>query len=96
MWGRSSAGRASRSQCEGREFDPPRFHQDLLHYLEILKKRGSLVRGQNVTTSSRVAIYFGAVFSRGLVSQLSSRFLRLSLWCPCVLKAVAGLGQAFR
>lgn len=22
--GRSSAGRASRSQCEGREFDPPR------------------------------------------------------------------------
>ncbi len=27
MWGRSSAGRASRSQCEGREFDPPRLHQ---------------------------------------------------------------------
>ena len=26
-WGRSSAGRASRSQCEGREFDPPRLHQ---------------------------------------------------------------------
>ena len=25
-WGRSSAGRASRSQCEGREFDPPRLH----------------------------------------------------------------------
>ncbi len=25
--GRSSAGRASRSQCEGREFDPPRLHQ---------------------------------------------------------------------
>ena len=24
--GRSSAGRASRSQCEGREFDPPRLH----------------------------------------------------------------------
>src|SRR5688572_14547280 len=28
VWGRSSAGRASRSQCEGREFDPPRLHQD--------------------------------------------------------------------
>src|SRR3982751_763386 len=27
QWGRSSAGRASRSQCEGREFDPPRLHQ---------------------------------------------------------------------
>lgn len=25
-WGGSSAGRASRSQCEGREFDPPRLH----------------------------------------------------------------------
>ena len=28
-WGRSSAGRASRSQCEGREFDPPRLHHRL-------------------------------------------------------------------
>ena len=28
--GRSSAGRASRSQCEGREFDPPPLH----HYLK--------------------------------------------------------------
>ena len=27
QWGRSSVGRASRSQCEGREFDPPRLHQ---------------------------------------------------------------------
>src|SRR5216683_122681 len=26
-WGRSSAGRASRSQCEGQGFDPPRLHQ---------------------------------------------------------------------
>ena len=26
-WGRSSAGRASRSQCEGRGFDPLRLHQ---------------------------------------------------------------------
>ncbi len=26
-WGCSSAGRASRSQCEGREFDPPQLHQ---------------------------------------------------------------------
>src|SRR5204863_225900 len=25
-WGCSSAGRASRSQCEGREFDPPQLH----------------------------------------------------------------------
>src|SRR5690606_17958740 len=28
-WGGSSAGRASRSQCEGREFDPPPLHQIL-------------------------------------------------------------------
>lgn len=27
VWGRSSAGRATRSQCVGREFDPPRLHQ---------------------------------------------------------------------
>ena len=28
-WGGSSAGRASRSQCEGREFDPPPLHHAL-------------------------------------------------------------------
>ena len=28
IWGGSSAGRASRSQCEGREFDPPPLHQN--------------------------------------------------------------------
>src|SRR6195952_5857974 len=27
-WGGSSAGRASRSQCEGREFDPPLLHHE--------------------------------------------------------------------
>src|SRR4249919_3755546 len=27
-WGGSSAGRASRSQCEGREFDPPPLHHE--------------------------------------------------------------------
>ena len=30
-WGGSSAGRASRSQCEGREFDPPPVHQEHFH-----------------------------------------------------------------
>src|SRR6266481_396677 len=30
-WGRSSAGRASRSQCEGQGFDPPRLHQFTLN-----------------------------------------------------------------
>jgi chorismate mutase-like protein len=30
MWGGSSAGRASRSQCEGREFDPPPLHQSFV------------------------------------------------------------------
>ena len=34
-WGRSSAGRASRSQCEGREFDPPRLHQFFPLFLEF-------------------------------------------------------------
>jgi integrase len=29
LWGGSSAGRASRSQCEGREFDPPPLHHNL-------------------------------------------------------------------
>ena len=29
-WGGSSAGRASRSQCEGREFDPPPLHQQII------------------------------------------------------------------
>ena len=33
--GRSSAGRASRSQCEGREFDPPRLHQSTLKLLSL-------------------------------------------------------------
>ena len=28
-WGRSSAGRARRSQCRGREFDPPRLHHPI-------------------------------------------------------------------
>ena len=31
IWGRSSVGRASRSQCEGREFEPPRLHQVFQH-----------------------------------------------------------------
>ncbi len=35
-WGGSSAGRASRSQCEGREFDPPPLHQR--------NSKGSVVR----------------------------------------------------
>ena len=29
LWGGSSAGRASRSQCEGREFDPPPLHHNV-------------------------------------------------------------------
>src|SRR5881628_3952243 len=38
-WGCSSAGRASRSQCEGREFDPPQLHHrpvDLTYVLWAL------------------------------------------------------------
>ena len=33
QWGGSSVGRASRSQCEGREFDPPPLHQMFLKAL---------------------------------------------------------------
>lgn len=42
-WGGSSAGRASRSQCEGREFDPPPLHQfdRLVLGQEILENRSS-------------------------------------------------------
>ena len=38
VWGRSSDGRASRSQCEGREFEPPRLHQitDSLSWIYFL------------------------------------------------------------
>jgi chorismate mutase-like protein len=36
MWGGSSAGRASRSQCEGREFDPPPLHQTLARVAALL------------------------------------------------------------
>ena len=38
-WGGSSAGRASRSQCEGREFDPPPLHHtspNVFHHLAAL------------------------------------------------------------
>ena len=34
-WGGSSAGRASRSQCEGREFDPPPLH----HFIPTRRRR---------------------------------------------------------
>jgi hypothetical protein len=37
VWGRSSAGRASRSQCEGREFDPPRLHHYPSHNLPTVQ-----------------------------------------------------------
>src|SRR5262249_45810213 len=48
-WGRSSAGRASRSQCEGREFDPPRLHH------ENNKNWGLSHRGQALSPSGRGA-----------------------------------------
>lgn len=37
-WGGSSAGRALRSQCRGREFDPPPLHQ----FTDILKSHGNM------------------------------------------------------
>lgn len=37
-WGGSSAGRALRSQCRGREFDPPPLHQ----FTDILRGRGNV------------------------------------------------------
>src|SRR5690348_8425895 len=39
--GGSSAGRASRSQCEGREFDPPPLHQVFLPVKRRLSLAGS-------------------------------------------------------
>src|SRR6186713_2000614 len=36
VWGRSSAGRASRSQCEGRGFDPLRLHHSTPALLGLL------------------------------------------------------------
>ncbi|SVA84895.1 uncharacterized protein METZ01_LOCUS137749 [marine metagenome] len=43
--GRSSAGRASRSQCEGQEFDPPRLHQYTQLVFVYLGDRDSLMEG---------------------------------------------------
>src|SRR5215469_13104320 len=43
-WGRSSAGRASRSQCEGQGFDPPRLHhlnQQLNNPFQLSERRTS-------------------------------------------------------
>ena len=40
LWGRSSAGRALRSQCRGRGFEPPRLHHNHLHQPAI--KRGRM------------------------------------------------------
>ncbi len=42
LWGRSSAGRAPRSQCGGREFDPPRLHH---HSTPNLYRLGVFVSG---------------------------------------------------
>jgi hypothetical protein len=40
IWGGSSAGRASRSQCEGREFDPPPLHQIQKTVTEPVRLKG--------------------------------------------------------
>ena len=39
LWGCSSVGRALRSQCRGREFDPPHLH----HLIHWLKKKFHLI-----------------------------------------------------
>ena len=45
VWGRSSAGRAPRSQCGGREFDPPRLHQSSNGSTSGFGKSGRSLRG---------------------------------------------------
>ena len=53
-WGRSSAGRAPRSQCGGREFDPPRLHQipcNPLRNQRVFCCRSSTVMGHTTLVS---------------------------------------------
>src|SRR2546427_5457460 len=47
-WGRSSAGRASRSQCEGRGFDPLRLHQSFGFNLQQVCKRHPAIVDERV------------------------------------------------
>src|ERR1700712_3250579 len=53
-WGGSSAGRASRSQCEGREFDPP-----LLHHASTIKpaSAGFIISGPSVDPGHSVSTF---------------------------------------
>jgi hypothetical protein len=48
LWGRSSAGRAPRSQCGGQGFDPPRLHFKLNVVL-------ALIRGDAMNASGRAS-----------------------------------------
>src|SRR5690242_6656153 len=69
--GRSSAGRASRSQCEGREFDPPRLHKGIKnlmssHYLEKMFEPSSIavIGASNRTTSVGMRVYKNLLFGK--------------------------------
>ena len=44
-WGRSSVGRASRSQCEGQGFDPPRLHHPPLPDVPKTSKKHLRING---------------------------------------------------
>ena len=77
-WGGSSAGRASRSQCEGREFDPPPLHHEHQNgafgrrsLLERWRPRAPLSFGTAGAFGRRS--FFGSLAPVGAVASSGSR-----------------------
>src|SRR5208282_3365828 len=74
--GRSSAGRASRSQCEGRGFDPLRLHQDspaLPRMSPAAAVAAPLVAGHFQTP--RIALPSGGRAARSVIGSLQSKII---------------------
>ena len=69
-WGGSSAGRASRSQCEGREFDPPPLHH---HSTPNLYRLGVFISASRMPRGvlARLGCADGA-WRRGLKDRMAS------------------------
>jgi len=92
-WGRSSAGRASRSQCEGREFDPPRLH----HFIcKAPSPRGFLFsRVSSEAPCTNVCFRGPALRAPShLIHRPSGDYLRVAV--PDALRALVGRTEVVR